>query len=127
MAPKKTRRVQKSRTNIFGATSHFFPFLLEYEPPFHVEESNGLVHPYDHLFNLQPLFSNCSHPKATNELSYTFIPLLKAEDVAEILNISRSMLYRLVKRGELPSIHIRSSVRVRPQDLEKYIEKDTCE
>jgi len=47
--------------------------------------------------------------------------LLRASDVAKILNISRPMAYRLTSTGELPSVRIRGSVRVRKEDLEKYI------
>lgn len=47
--------------------------------------------------------------------------LLKASDVAKILNISRPMAYRLTSTGELPSVRIGGSVRVRKEDLEKYI------
>jgi len=47
--------------------------------------------------------------------------LLKASDVAKILNISRPMAYRLTSTGKLPSVRIEGSVRVRKEDLEKYI------
>ena len=50
-----------------------------------------------------------------------FEPLLKADDVSSILNVSRSHAYELMKSGDIPTIHIGSSVRVRPVDLEKYI------
>jgi excisionase family DNA binding protein len=48
-------------------------------------------------------------------------PLLRSEDIAHILNISRSLAYQLVQRGEIPSVRIGKSVRIRPQDLEKFI------
>jgi putative molybdopterin biosynthesis protein len=47
--------------------------------------------------------------------------LLNSEEVAEILHISRSMAYLLMKRGDLPAVRIGSSVRVRPEDLDEYI------
>ncbi len=47
--------------------------------------------------------------------------LLKPEDVTSILNISLSFTYQLIQQGELPSIHIGRSVRIRPQDLENFI------
>jgi putative molybdopterin biosynthesis protein len=50
--------------------------------------------------------------------------LLKSDEVAEILHISRSMAYLLMKRGDLPAVRIGSSVRVRPGDLEEYIKKN---
>ena len=51
--------------------------------------------------------------------------LLKWEDVARILNISRSFAYLLMKRGEIPSVRLGRSIRVRPSDLDLYIEKNT--
>jgi len=48
--------------------------------------------------------------------------LLNAQDVAAALNMGLSTVYQLVERGELPSIRIGRSVRIRLQDLEKFIE-----
>ena len=48
--------------------------------------------------------------------------LLNAQDVAGALNVGISTVYLLVERGELPSIRIGRSVRIRPEDLEKFIE-----
>jgi len=48
--------------------------------------------------------------------------LLNAQDVAAALNMGLSTVYLLVERGELPSIRIGRSVRIRLQDLEKFIE-----
>ena len=47
--------------------------------------------------------------------------LLRCEDVARVLNISRSMAYQLIQRGEIPSIRLGRAVRVRPQDLADFI------
>ena len=47
--------------------------------------------------------------------------LLRPADVAEILRVSRALVYVLIKSGEIPSIRIVSLVRVRKEDLEKYI------
>ena len=49
--------------------------------------------------------------------------LLKAIDVAEKLNISKSLAYQLMKSGEIPTIQIRKLVRVTEYDLEEYILK----
>ena len=56
--------------------------------------------------------------------SSTFERLLKSEDVAQILNISKSMAYILMERGDIPTVHIYRAVRVRPQDLEQYIQSN---
>jgi excisionase family DNA binding protein len=47
--------------------------------------------------------------------------LLKATEVAEILNISRSMAYRLMQTRAIPTVCIGNAKRVRPVDLHNYI------
>jgi excisionase family DNA binding protein len=48
--------------------------------------------------------------------------LLKAMDVARILNISRALSYRLMDSGMIPSVRINRAVRVKPSDLKRFIE-----
>jgi excisionase family DNA binding protein len=50
--------------------------------------------------------------------------LLKAEEVAELLNISRSFAYLLMHTGQIPTVRFGRACRVKPQDLAKYIEKN---
>ena len=47
--------------------------------------------------------------------------LLKGGEVAEILKVSRSFVYLLMKRGDIPTVRIGNAVRVRAKDLERYI------
>ena len=47
--------------------------------------------------------------------------LLKAIEVAEILNISRAMAYRLMQTRQIPTVRIGTARRVRPEDLKNYI------
>jgi len=47
--------------------------------------------------------------------------LLRCEDVARILNISRSLAYQLIQRGEIPSVRLGRAVRVLPKALEQFI------
>ncbi len=49
--------------------------------------------------------------------------LIKAKEVAEILQVSRSMAYRMMQRGEIPTVRVGSAVRVRGSDLEEFIKK----
>ena len=49
--------------------------------------------------------------------------LLKATDIARILNISKALAYRLIQRGELPVVRISHAVRVKLSDLEDYVKK----
>ena len=52
------------------------------------------------------------------------VSLLKAEQVAEILNVSLSMAYKLMNRGEIQTISIGRSKRVKQTDLNDYIENN---
>jgi excisionase family DNA binding protein len=47
--------------------------------------------------------------------------LLKAIEVAKILNISRAFAYQLMQRGEIRTVVIGTSRRVRPEDLTEFI------
>ncbi len=48
--------------------------------------------------------------------------LLKGNEVAHLLNISRSRAYILMQTGVIPTVRIGKSRRVRPQDLNAFIE-----
>jgi excisionase family DNA binding protein len=50
--------------------------------------------------------------------------LLKATDIAQILNISRAMAYRLMQLGEIRTVSIGTAKRVRRKDLLAYIENN---
>jgi excisionase family DNA binding protein len=50
--------------------------------------------------------------------------LLRVEEVAEILQVSRSFGYQLVNRGDIPSVHLGRAVRVRFEDLQRFIESN---
>ena len=56
---------------------------------------------------------------------FSRLSLLKAADVAQILNISIGLAYRLMQNGELHSVRLGRSVRVRPADLEQFIASKT--
>ena len=47
--------------------------------------------------------------------------LLNANEVAEILNVSKAHVYNLMKKGLIPTVSIVNSRRVRPEDLEWFI------
>jgi len=49
--------------------------------------------------------------------------LLKASDIAQILNISRALAYRLMQNGDIPVVRVNHAVRVLPADLEQYIQQ----
>lgn len=49
--------------------------------------------------------------------------MLTAAQVAQRLGTSRALVYRLVERGQLPGHRFGSAVRVRSDDLERYLER----
>ncbi len=49
--------------------------------------------------------------------------LLKANEVAETLQVSRSQVYKMIQLGEIPTVRVGTAVRVRPSDLEEFIKK----
>jgi excisionase family DNA binding protein len=48
---------------------------------------------------------------------------LKVKEVQELLNVSRSLLYRMIDLGEIPHIRINQAIRIRQSDLEEYIQE----
>jgi excisionase family DNA binding protein len=49
--------------------------------------------------------------------------LLKASEVAEMLQLSRSKAYQLMQQGEIPTVRMGRTVRVKRSDLEEYIKQ----
>lgn len=51
----------------------------------------------------------------SNQDVITDICLLKGNDVARMLNISRAFAYQLMRQGEIPTVRIGNAVRVRKE------------
>jgi excisionase family DNA binding protein len=66
---------------------------------------------------MDPIFEN------RNNL-FQDIRLLKPGEVAALLNISRSFAYHLLETGAIPTVRLGKVCRVRPQDLEIYIQQN---
>ena len=49
--------------------------------------------------------------------------LLKAMEVARLLNVSRAFAYKLMQNGKLRTVSIAGARRVRPNDLSLFIEE----
>jgi excisionase family DNA binding protein len=49
--------------------------------------------------------------------------ILTAGEVAKILRISKSKVYRMMQLGEIPSVKFDRTSRVRHQDLDDFIQK----
>ena len=50
--------------------------------------------------------------------------LLTAKEVANILGVSRSKAYHMMRQREIPTITIGKNVRISNEDLEEYIRKN---
>jgi len=53
--------------------------------------------------------------------------LLKAPEVAVILNCSKAFVYKLIKQRQLPSVQIGYSIRVKSEDLNRFIRENTSD
>jgi excisionase family DNA binding protein len=49
--------------------------------------------------------------------------LMSAEEAARALGIGRTRMYELLRSGEVASIKLGRSRRIRPEDLEEYVER----
>lgn len=49
--------------------------------------------------------------------------LLKVPEAVAVTGYSRPFIYRLIEEGRLPSVRVGRSVRVRREDLERFIEE----
>jgi excisionase family DNA binding protein len=47
--------------------------------------------------------------------------LLRPADVAEILQVSKALAYQILKKGDIPCVRFGKTIRVRREDLDKYI------
>ena len=45
--------------------------------------------------------------------------LLKTDEVADILQVSRSFAFQLMNRGEIPSVKIGNAARIRTEGLQR--------
>lgn len=50
--------------------------------------------------------------------------LLKVSDVAKMTQLSPAQIYDLVKEGALTAVRFGHAVRIRPEDLEKFIQEN---
>jgi excisionase family DNA binding protein len=49
------------------------------------------------------------------------VRLLNIREAAELLHVSRAFVYLMLQRGDIPTVRIGRMLRVRPEDLERYI------
>lgn len=49
--------------------------------------------------------------------------LLSAEEAARALGIGRTRMYELLRAGNVPSVKLGRSRRIRPEDLDEFVER----
>jgi len=54
-------------------------------------------------------------------IPYDPLQLLTADEAAALLHNHRSTIYDMMQNGEIPTVKYGRSVRIRRQDLEKFI------
>lgn len=65
----------------------------------------------------------CSIGEKMNAEIQPTLRLLKAVQVAEILNVSKAFAYQLMQKGLIPTVKILGARRVRYEDLLKFIQE----
>ena len=55
------------------------------------------------------------------------LKLLRGDEVAEILRVSKSYVYQLLATGAIPVVRLGRAVRVRQEDLRDYVESQVCD
>lgn len=49
--------------------------------------------------------------------------LISISEFQQILNVSRSTIYRLIERGEVRRVHVGRSVRIPAEDVAAFLER----
>ncbi len=48
--------------------------------------------------------------------------ILTVKEVCDILKVSKSTLYRVIRSNELQAVKVRSAIRIKKDDLVRYID-----
>src|SRR5919199_6079301 len=64
------------------------------------------------------LYEGVAEPILTQSLR-----LLSIQEVGEVLGMGRSWVYQQIRSGQMPSVQLGGSIKVRREDLEEYIHK----
>lgn len=51
-------------------------------------------------------------------------PLLTVSEAASFLSVSRRQVYLLIERGELPTVRVGTRIRLIPEEMRAYLERD---
>lgn len=66
--------------------------------------------------------TSCASDETASE---EFLGLWTVEQTANALQVSRTLVYRLARRGELPSLKISNRLRFNPADIETWVYERT--
>jgi excisionase family DNA binding protein len=55
--------------------------------------------------------------------SYARARFLTVAEVAELMRVSTMTVYRLIKSGDLPSVRVGKSYRLREEDIDSFLAK----
>ena len=64
-----------------------------------------------------------AHPGSMEPRVNQDAQLLRVEDAARLLSISRSQVYELLKARRIASVHIGKSVRIPAQEVTEFVER----
>lgn len=53
------------------------------------------------------------------------VQMLSVKRVAEMMDVSPMLIYRTIDRGDLPAVRIGRTLRVRSEDLNTYLQRNT--
>jgi excisionase family DNA binding protein len=62
-----------------------------------------------------------TRPEGNSQLATELEPLLSIDEVGELLRISESGVYRLIRKGELPSVKVGGRTRFEPAAIRDFI------
>ena len=75
------------------------------------------------MYFVESLWSNRMPKRQPDEGPLTFDRLLTADEVARILHVSRTLVYWLIERGDLPAVRFGRALRFRREDVYACIRK----
>ena len=75
--------------------------------------------------SVEGTLTSISHNSRAGQHKYSEEPnlrLLSVEEISEMLGMGRSWIYQQIRSGEMPSVQLGGSIKVKREDLQAYIE-----
>jgi excisionase family DNA binding protein len=96
---------------------YFNPYTLINKDLVHITDLHNPNHPILKGEN------SMATPNNYEVKTISTINMLKGDDVCKALNVSRAQAYNLMRKGIIPAIRIGNNLRVKEEDLFKYLEE----